>query len=41
MDAEEINDNFMGTNKNISGMEFGDVTRVGITIDPMVKNNTS
>ena len=39
MDAEERNDNFMGRNKNISGMEFGDVTRGGRTIDPMVENN--
>ena len=39
MDAEERNDNFMGRNKNISGMEFGDVTRGGRTIDPMIENN--
>ena len=39
MDAEERNDNFMGRNKNISGMEFGDMTRGGRTIDPMVENN--
>jgi hypothetical protein len=35
MDAEERNDNFMGRNKNISGMEFGDVSRGG----DMIENN--
>ena len=39
MDAEERNDNFMGRNNNISGIEFSDVTRGGRTIDPMVENN--
>ena len=33
------NDNFMGRNKNISGMDFTDVTRGRRTIEPMVENN--